>query len=291
MPYSPSPNSYPPSGFASAVGNFLDSYGQVKGIQARNQDAADRKRASDDADRQAQIHEQEQGYTRLTMPTVGASPDQSWESKIGRFLHGGDPAPSTILMKTGPTQRETEIANAEQYQTGRDTAITARDLQVAGVRVAGENARDTADRTSRERIAAAAQSGENYRAGLSRATTKAALGQTAKHSVVDDAIDATGGYAKPAWDAIPPAVRKQYGLTSTDMNAGTQRFMDRKAALTREGIDARAANKGGTFVPKDLNGNTIADPAVLQHRADWDRAATAAKAQRKDPVSLLGPRP
>jgi len=229
----------------------LGTYNAGKGRQQQQKEMALRQRQADTADQEATVRLANEGYTRLTMPTIGPPPDQSFASKVGSYLSGGAPQPTSIVMKTGPSSADEAATRNEAFITSRDTAISARDLQVAGVRVAGETARDAADRASREKIAADAQAGENYRAGLYRQTTKAALGQTAKHQVIDDAIDATGGYARPALEQIPADVKKKYRIGAADMNAGTQRFMDRKAQLTREGISERAtaaANRGGGFL-------------------------------------------
>jgi hypothetical protein len=250
----------------------------VSGVKRQKQEDTLRKRQADTADQEATVRLANEGYTRLQTPTIVAPPDQSFASRVGSYLHGGPPDPSTFLVKDHPSSADEAAARNEAFITSRDAAISARDLQVAGVRVAGETARDAADRASREKIAADTQAGENYRAGLYRATSKAALGQTAKHSVVDDAIDATGGYAQKAWDRIPPAVKKQYGLTPLDMNAGTQRFMDRKAQLTREGMQSRediAAQRGGGFLAPPGVKAPPAAGVVLPPLADSDKQAAA----------------
>ena len=297
---------YSPSGFEQGVAAFFGTYNAGKEQQRQQQEQALRKRQADAADQEAQVRLNEAGYDRITMPTIQAPPDQSFASKVGSFLHGGPAEPSTIVMKTHPSGADEAAARNEAFITSRDTAHFQTERDLGQMKAAIEQQRFNATQAGLDRRAAGVQAGENYRAGLYRATSKAALGQTAKHSVVDDAIDATGGYAKPAWDAIPPAVRKQYGLTSTDMNAGTQRFMDRKAQLTREGIagqNERAAAKGGGFLappgvkpppvssaapmPADQRG--VAEPAIagphspraapLQPLADSDKQAAT-----KDPA-------
>ena len=242
---------YPPSPFEAAVAGFLGSYGAAKDRRAQSAELALRKRQADAADQEAQVRLNEAGYDRITMPTIQAPPDQSFASKVGSYLSGGPDQPSTIVMKTHPSGSDEAAARNEAFITGRDATAQQNARDIEQMRTAIETQRFNATQAGEDRRAAAAQAGENYRAGLSRATTKAALGQTAKHSVVDDAIDATGGYAERAWNSIPAKMKAQYGITITDMNAGTQRFMDRKAQLTREGIagqNDRAAAKGGGFL-------------------------------------------
>ena len=233
--------------------------------QADRQAARDRKRAADNADAMQKVQLDEAGYDRITMPTIQAPPGQNFAQKVGSYLSGGSDQPTSIIMKTHVSAHDTDVANAQSFELARDSAHFKNERDIEAMRTAIEAQRFNATQAGEDRRAAAAQAGENYRAGLYRATSKAALGQTAKHSVVDDAIDATGGYAERAWNSIPASVKKQYGLTLTDMNAGTQRFTDRKAALTREGIDAaneRAAARGGSgMLPRDLNGKRIPPPA------------------------------
>jgi len=269
---------YPPSPFEAAVAGFLGTYGASKDRQKQSAELALRKRQADTADQEATVRLANEGYSRITMPTIQAPPDQSFASKVGSFLHS-QPEPSTIVMKTGPSAADEAAARNEAFITGRDTAAHQSAADVEAMRAAIQQQQFTATQAGEDRRAAAAQAGENYRAGLYRATSKAALGQTAKHSVVDDAIDATGGYARPAWNSIPDNVKKQYGLTITDMNAGTQRFTDRKAQLTREGIagqNERAANKGGGFLaPPGVKPPPPVSSAVATTAGDPRGAASA----------------
>jgi hypothetical protein len=277
---------YPPSPFEAAVAGFLGTYGASKDRQKQSAELALRKRQADTADQEATVRLANEGYSRITMPTIQAPPDQSFASRVGSFLHGGLDQPSSIVMKTGPSSADEAATRNEAFVTSRDVTsqANARELEsmraaIAANAQAADDRRAAAAQTGENTRAAAAQAGENYRAGLYRATSKAALGQTAKHSVVDDAIDATGGYAERAWNSIPDNVKKQYGITVTDMNAGTQRFTDRKAQLTREGIagqNERAAAKGGGFLaPPGVKPPPPVSSAVAPTAGDPRGAASA----------------
>ena len=141
------PGPYPPSSFESGVAAFLNSYSLVSGIKADKQAAADRKRAADNADAMQQVQLKEAGYDRITMPTIQAppNPDQSFAQKVGGYLSnhfgGGNDMPSEVLMKTHASARDTEIANAQTYQTGRDTAAQKSASDSATHRGAMESAR------------------------------------------------------------------------------------------------------------------------------------------------------
>ncbi|MDQ6689069.1 MAG: hypothetical protein M3Z18_00975 [Gemmatimonadota bacterium] len=305
----PNPN-YPPSPWEAGVAGFLNSYAAMKGLRIQEQDAADRKQAATDADQLNQVRLGEAGYTRQTMPKIEAPPDQSFEQKIGSFLSNhfgsGSSEPSSFLVKDHPSVRESEIANEQTFDLTRDAAHFKNERDIEGIRAAIET-----NRTNKVIAAENTRSAANNRtsiavANIDHATQHEALGNTEKHAVVDDAINATGGYAQNAWNQIPDATKKKYNLTPLDMNAGTQRFMDRKAELARESNATRediAAQRGGTqIMPRDpTSGQPITPPSPpgisgrsgsgAQQGADWDRAAAAAKAQGKDPVALLGPRP
>lgn len=125
---------YPPSSFESMVGNFLNSYGAVKGIQRDRSEQAIREQAAKRQDQMAQVQLDEAGYDRLTMPTIGAPPDQSFAQKVGRFLSGGTPAPSEIIVKTHPSAHDTDVANAQAFETSRDTARFGQQTLLEGIK-------------------------------------------------------------------------------------------------------------------------------------------------------------
>lgn len=299
------PENYTPSPFAAAVGSFLQTYSTVSGIKQDKQAAADRKRAANRADELQRIQMDQAGYDEITMPTIEAPPPQNFEQGVAQhlrqFFSGGPDEPGSIVVKTHPSAHDTDMQ--AQFQNERDLESMREAIATNRFNAtqAGENAR-----------AAATQSGENARsaannatslkvAGIDHSVQAQALADRQRTEFFDTALQAAGGDAVQAMSNVEkyqmPQARK-FGATRTDYHAAAARYRDSKAALTREGIDAaneRAAARGGTqILPKDLNGKPIPPPAPTatgQQSRDWDSAAAAARAQGKDPVALLGPRP
>lgn len=230
---------YPPSSFESGVAGFLNTLSAVQGIKANKQETRIRKQAADRADQMEQVKLDEAGYDRITMPTIEAPPDQSFAQSVGSYLskhfRGGD-EPQSVVMKTHPSAHDTNVANEQAFITSRDAVHfqTERDLEGMKAALAVKLERD---RQTQENSRSAANNRTSIAvAGIDHSVQERAFAQKERQQVIDDAIGAAGGHAKQAWDSIPPAVRKKYGLTSIDMNAA----VDRRNAPAEELKRARA---------------------------------------------------
>lgn len=279
---------YPPSGFEALVGNFLSSYAQMKGLKMQQRESDQRAQQAKTADQLAQIQMNEAGYDRISLPKIEAPPDQGFFSKVGHFLSGGPEQPGLIVMKTHQSTRERETQDARTAHVA-DVAESERfDLELEGIKAANE--RERTRMNNRTQITVAGMQKQPN----AQDATKDEI--DIKHQIIDDAINANGGYAQKAYDQIPGDVKRKYRIGATDMNAGTQRFTDRRAALAREAVQSREdiADKKGSnkeAFRRQLLGQAGGGDPAAQQRADWDAAAAAAKQQGKDPVQLLGPRP
>lgn len=242
---------YPPSGFESAVGGFLQGYSTVSDIRQRKQAAAAQKKASERADQMQKVQLDQAGYDEITMPKIEAPPDQNFMQRVGHFLMHRNDEPQSIVMKTHPSVHETDVQNQQTFARSQSEASFANqraieDLRAAisardtSVREAGADRRNDADNATSLRIA-----------GMNNAPRQQQTALEDKHAFIDDAIAASGGNALTAIHNIASNPRlmaraQALGLNRFDYAAGEQRFSDRRAQLSREGIQSRediAGNK------------------------------------------------
>jgi hypothetical protein len=238
---------YPPSAFEAAVAGFLQGYGTVSGIRQQRQEAADRSRAANRADQMARIQINEAGYDEVPMPKIEAPPGQNILQKVGRFLSGPE-QPSSIVVKTHPSVRETEISGAQQFETGRDQARFGNERAVTELqgalqarldanRQAHEDARNAAD--NRTRLAVA---------GMEKGSRSDVLKASLRDAFFDQAVAAANGdpvQAQRNVGTYQMSDAVKFKASRADYYAAAARYSDRKAELTREGIAAR----GGSFMP------------------------------------------
>lgn len=206
---------YPPSSFESLVGNFLNSYGAVKGIQRDRSEQAIREQQAKRQDQMAQVQLDEAGYSRLTMPTIGPPPDESFTQKVGRFLSGGTPAPSEVIVKTHPSAHDTDVANAQAFETSRDTAHYANERAIEELKIAAQ----TAESRNRNKTAITV-------AGIDHDAQSRALEDKQRTEFFDNAVAEAGGDPVQAMKNVerfqmPQA--KKYGATRMDYHAAAAR--------------------------------------------------------------------
>lgn len=243
------------SGFEAAVGSFLQNYAAMRGLKQQDQESALRKRQADRADQMQQIQMGEAGYDVLPMPKVEQPPGQSFFQRVGHFLAGGDAEPGSIVMKTHPSVHEQDVASEHEFQTSRDQSVYNREMAVEKLRASinaatermrqdREDARNNADNATRLKVA-----------GMENAPRMAATQRGEREALADSAVEAAGGDYMKAGQILAtnrPGDAVRVGMTDADLQAAAQRFADRRAQLTREGIESRegmAAIRAGSFMP------------------------------------------
>jgi hypothetical protein len=252
MPYS--------SGFEAAVGNFLQTYAGMRGLQQQAGEAADRRRQAKRADQLGQIEMADRGYTTLQMPTVQPP---SFEQGVGRrvlngvrdFLSGGPDEPSSIVMKVSPSIREGEIANEQQFTTGRDTARFSNDRAVEELRGAIQTRLDANRQTHEDARNAADNRTRLAVAGMEKGAQREHIDAGLRDSFFDQAVAASNGDVQAAMQNVGKyqmASAVRYKASRADYYAAAARFRDRKAELAREGYQNReeiAAQRNAIWGP------------------------------------------
>ena len=263
------PNVYPPSSFESAVAGFLQAYGTVSGIKADKQAAADRKRAADNADAMQQVQLKEAGYDRITMPTIQAppSPDQSFAQSVGHtlknYFSGGSDQPSSIIMKTHPSARDTEIAGNQTFELGRDQAHFTNERDVATIREQAANTRNQNTINAENTRATARNATDVQVAGLNHEIQARALFQGQRDKFFTDAVAAAGGDPVQAMKNVEQfqmpqarayrATRTDYHAAAARLNAPAEELKKARAELDLQRA-AQLSGTGSKLLPKDLNG-------------------------------------
>lgn len=277
------------SGFAAAVGGFLQGY------QATSQIKADRaaERRKDAALRMQQQEEdlrlQQAGYDRLTMPTVEAppNPDANFVQRLGStlakpFRHQAEP--QSILVKTHPSAAESSLAAQQQFEADQNAAKIGAQRDIAAGIQAGENSRTVATNAARIREAQIAANADHERVAVASVNQRDAD----RARIIDEAIEAGGGDFMKAGSILAsnnPAAAFKYKITTSDLQAAADRYRDRKAQLTREGYQSREdiaaqRNGGAGFLPAGIlkPGVVTQDTSRPQHLAplsDTDKQAAA----------------
>lgn len=240
MPYS--------SEFEAAVGGFLQNYAAVRGLKIQEGEAADRRRQAKRADQMARVQMNEAGYDEIQMPTIQAPPGQNFAQKVGRFLSGPE-QPDTIVMKTHPSTRETEIAGNQQFETGRDQSHFKNDLAVEELRGALQSRLDANRQTHEDARNRDDNSTRLAVAGMEKGARREVLNAGLRDAFFDQAVAASGGdpvRAQTNVGTYQMADAIKFKASRADYYAAAARYNDRKAELTREGIASRG---GGGFMP------------------------------------------
>lgn len=282
------------SGFASAVGGFLQGYGTVKQMQLADAESRRRDQEAKDAALARKIELDRAGYSLvdLTPPSVQR---HGFLAKVGSFLSGGTDTERTLVPikdheSADEANRRIAADNAralESQREGFETSFHAADnatrITEANIREAGDDRRSAASNATQRYVA------DRYAgsAQLGRAIELRNRNIAEKEKAIDDAIAAASTVsangtidANRAYNAIPLVVRQKYGIGAADMNAGLVRFRDRKPALTREAIAQRdrsaAARKGSSWLAppaatSDAARTVGGDPTATMSDADaWE---------------------
>jgi hypothetical protein len=249
---------YSPSGFEQGVAAFFGTYNAGKEQQRQQQEQALRKRQADTADQEAQVRLNEAGYDRITMPTIQAPPDQSFASRVGNFLHGGPAEPGSIVMKTHPSVRETEIAGARQAHLTDVAASDQHDLMMEALRAADARKLEADRNAGADRRNNADNATRVQTTGMEVAPRIRAQAADEKAIFAHDAVWAAQGSGVDAIKAVMADPRqmaraKTLGITPIDYAKAQQDFGDRFTAKSK-------GEGGGTMLPHDLNGAPITAP-------------------------------
>jgi hypothetical protein len=242
MPYS--------SEFEAAVGSFLQNYAASKGLRSQQSEQRIRERQANRADQMAQVQMNEAGYDVLPMPKIEAPPGQNFAQKVGRFLSGGGDESDSIVMKTHPSVRESEIAGEHQFDLSRDQARFSNDRAVEELKAALQSRIEQSRESAADRRNNADNATRLQVAGMDKSVQRDKLDAGERDAFFDQAVAASNGDPVRAQTNVgtyqmPQAVR--FKASRADYYAAAARYRDRKAELTREGIEARGG--GGGFLP------------------------------------------
>lgn len=228
------PGQYPPSSFESLVGQFLNSYGMVKGMKRDQSEQKIREQAAKRADQLEQVKLNEAGYDRLTMPTIQAPPpgDQNFAQKVGGFLSdhfGSKDQPQEIVMKTHPSAHDEDVANEQQFITGRDERAFAHTDLLEGIK-----AKQAADLKKLELAGSAANAQTGAQARITAAQIAA---HTPDWTAVDDTDPTTGQPRKMKLDKHSGAYNQIGGGKASGSSGGGRGA----TSSLREMLDADAS--------------------------------------------------